>query len=125
MLAWREAVRWIELGQLIVKQFSLLGIILAVIGLARLSRWYPPLGVVSIFAYAAYVFFGLVYFGAHRDILLLPLAIIQVIWMTYAVNTFGQWVNKSLDNDAGWWIHIVSAAYFALPAILLLNIIRL
>ncbi|MCY3779682.1 MAG: hypothetical protein OXG78_05185 [Chloroflexi bacterium] len=124
LLAWREAIRWIELGQLIVQQFSVLGIVLGVIGLARLSRWYPPLGVVTMIAYAAYVFFGLVYFGAHREILLLPLAIIQVMWMTYAVNTFGQWVNKSLDNDAGRWIHIVSAIYFLLPAILLLNIIR-
>ena len=124
LLAWREAIRWIELGELIITQFSIFGIVLGLIGLARLSRWYPPLGVVTMIAYAAYVFFGLVYNGSHREILLLPLTIIQVMWMTYAVNTFGQWVNKSLENDSGLWIHVISAIYFVLPAILLLNIVQ-
>lgn len=121
---WREAARWIELGQLVIAQFSILGIVLGVIGLARLSRWYPPLGTVTMIAYAAYVFFGLTYRGSHRDVLLIPLFIIQVMWMTYAVNTVGQWVNKSLADDSGRWIHIVSLAYFLLPALLLLEILR-
>ena len=120
---WRDATRWIELGQLVNAQFSVLGIVLGVVGLARLARWYPALGVVTMFAYAAFVVFGLVYLGRNREILLLPLMIIQVMWMTYAVNTFGQWVNKTLENEAGLWIHIVSSLYFAAPAILLLNIL--
>ncbi len=124
LLAWREAARWIELGDLIIAQFSILGIALGVIGLARLARWYPPLGVVTMIAYAAYVFFGLVYLGSHREILLLPLVIIQVMWMTYAVNTFGQWVNKSLGSASGFWIHALSASYFLLPALLLMNILQ-
>ena len=122
---WREALNWIALGQLVIAQFSVFGIILGVIGLARLARWYPPLGIVTIIAYAAYVFFGLVYLGKNREILLLPLIIVQVMWMTYAVNTFGQWVNKSLANESGLWIHVVSSAYFLIPAILLLNIVQL
>ena len=120
---WRDAARWIELGHLIIAQFSPLGIILGVIGLARLSRWYPPLGTVTMIAYAAYIFFGLTYQGSHRDILLIPLIIIQVMWMTYAVNTLGQWVNKSLADASGRWIHFVSAVYFLLPAFLLYKIL--
>ena len=120
---WREATRWIELGQLVIAQFSVVGIVLGVIGLARLSRWYPPLGTVTLIAYAAYIFFGLAYRGSHRDILLIPLIIIQVMWMTYAVNTLGQWVNKSVADESGRWIHLVSAIYFLLPAFLLLNIL--
>lgn len=124
LLAWREAARWIELGELIIAQFSSLGIALGVIGLARLARWYPPLGVVTMIAYAAYVFFGLAYTGSHREILLLPLVIIQVMWMTYAVNAFGQWVDKSLGKSSGFWIHAVSCGYFLLPALLLLDILQ-
>lgn len=120
---WRNGARWIELGQLVVDQFSILGIVLGVIGLARLSRWYPPLGTVTMIAYAAYVCFGLTYRGSHRDILLIPLIIIQVMWMTYAVNTLGQWVNKSLSDESGRWIHIISLIYFVLPAFLLLEIL--
>ena len=122
--AWRDGTRWIELGQLVIAQFSPFGIILGVIGLARLSRWYPPLGTVTMIAYAAYIFFGLAYRGSHRDILLIPLFIIQVMWMTYAVNTLGQWVNKSRADNSGRWIHLVSALYFLLPAYLLLKILN-
>jgi hypothetical protein len=120
---WRDAARWIELGQLVVAQYSVFGIILGVIGLARLSRWYPPLGTVTLIAYAAYIGFGLTYRGSHREILLMPLIIIQVMWMTYAVNTLGQWVNKSLADETGRWIHIVSLLYFALPVILLVEVL--
>ena len=120
---WRDGTRWIELGQLVIAQFSPFGIILGVVGLARLPRWYPPLGTVTVIAYAAYIFFGLTYRGSHREVLLIPLFIIQVMWMTYAVNTLGQWVNKSLADDSGRWIHLVSALYFALPAYFLLNIL--
>ena len=121
---WREAIRWIDLGDLVVAQFGIIGIILGVIGLARLSRWYPPLGTVTMFAYGAYVFFGLVYLGKHSEILLTPLFIIQVMWMTYAMNTIGQWANKTLGAESGIWIHLVSAIYFLVPVILLLRILQ-
>lgn len=121
---WREASRWIDLGELVVAQFGVIGIVLGVIGLARLARWYPPLGTVTMIAYGAYAVFGLVYQGQHRDILLTPLIIIQVIWMTYAVNTIGQWVNKSLANESGLWIHLVSALYFLIPLSLLTGIVQ-
>ena len=121
---WREAASWIELGRLVIAQFSVFGIVLGVIGLARLSRWYPPLGTVTMIAYAAYICFGLTYRGSHREVLLIPLFIIQVLWMTYAVNTIGQWVNKSLGDLSGRWIHIVSSFYFVLPAYLFLEILR-
>ena len=124
LLGWRDALRWIALGQLIIEQFSVLGVILGVIGLARLSRWYPPLGAITMIAYGAYFFFGLVFEGNFRDVLLLPLLIIQVIWMTYAVNAFGQWVNKTMKSPTHVWTHLVSAIYLVLPALLLWNIIQ-
>ena len=123
-LGWRDALRWLALGEYPLAQFGLPGMALAAIGLARLARWYPPLGTVTIIAFASYTLFGLTYIGAHREILLLPLIIIQVMWMTYAVNAISQWVNKTFRNEAGLWIHLVSALYFALPALLLLNILQ-
>lgn len=124
LLGWRDAIRWVDLGNLIMSQFSIFGVILSVIGLARLSRWYPPLGTVTMIAYGAYFFFGLVFEGNHREVLLLPLLIIQVVWMTYAVNAFGQWVNKTMKSQTHIWTHLISAIYLVLPAILLWNIIQ-
>ncbi len=121
---WREAASWISLGQLLIEQFSIVGIIVATLGLARLSRWFPPLGTVTVIAFAAYTFFGLVYLGDNREVLLLPLVMIQILWMTYAVNTFGQWVNKTLGSETARWTHFVSAFFFVVPVILLLNIIQ-
>ncbi len=123
-LGWRDALRWLALSEYPLAQFGAVGIVLAAMGLARLARWYPPLGTVTIIAFAFYTLFGLTYIGVHREILLLPLIIIQVMWMTYAVNTISQWVNKTLRNEAGLWIHLISALYFILPALLLLNILQ-
>jgi len=85
--AWRNATNWIDMVRLILGQFTVVGIILSILGLARFARWYPPLGVVSLLAYAAYWFFGLVYSGQQRDVLLLPLFVIQVLWMTYGAGS--------------------------------------
>ena len=123
-LGWRDAQRWLALGEYPLAQFGWAGIALAIVGMARLARWYPPLGIVTIIAFACYMLFGLTYIGSHREVLLLPLIIIQVIWMSYAVNTISQWVNKTLRNEAGLWIHLVSALYIALPALLLLDILQ-
>ncbi len=123
-LGWRDAQSWLALGEYPLAQFGWAGIALAIVGVARLSRWYPPLGTVTLIAYASYTLFGLTYIGSHREVLLLPLIIIQVAWMTYAVNAIGQWVNKTLNNEFGLWIHLVSALYLGLPALLLLEILQ-
>jgi hypothetical protein len=92
---WREGVRWVNLIELLVMQFTFAGAILAILGLTRMARWYPVLGIVLMLAFALYGLFGLVYFGRDRDILLTPLYIIQVIWITYAIHTMADWAVKS------------------------------
>ncbi len=119
---WREASRWIYLLQLVTGQFTVAGVALGVIGLARLARWYPPLGLATMAAYATYTLFGLVYFGRDGAVLLLPLLVIQVFWMTYAVHALGQWLRQGLRaNSAARWL--APAAYTLLPLLLLLRIV--
>lgn len=119
---WRDPSRWLVLLNVVSGQFSLIGVVLGVLGLARLARWYPPLGVVTMIAYAAYALFGLVYFGRDSAVLLLPLLMIQVIWMTYAVFTFGQWLQKSTPST--WTLARFAApvVFTLLPLIMLLRI---
>lgn len=121
---WRDAERWIDMVVLVVNQFSAVGVLLGVLGIARLARWYPPLGTTTMIAYAAYTLFGLVYTGPNREILLLPLLIVQVVWMTYAVFTIGQWAAKQETPTAYRMRRLIYLAYLLMPALLLFQIVR-
>ncbi|HYO89775.1 MAG TPA: hypothetical protein VER79_14090 [Candidatus Limnocylindrales bacterium] len=121
---WRNAHRWVDMAQLIANQFTIVGVALGVFGLARLSRWYPPVGVVTMVAYGMYGLFGLVYFGSDAPVLLLPMLMIQVIWMTYAVYGLGQWLQKSAGARTRTVRWLAPAAYFLLPAVLLLRVVN-
>ncbi len=120
---WRNANRWVDMAELIAKQFTALGVILGVFGLARLSRWYPPVGVVTMVAYGSYALFGLVYFGADAGVLLLPLLMIQVIWMTYAVYGMGQWLQKSAGTRSRSVRWLAPATYLLLPLLLFVRVV--
>lgn len=119
---WREPSRWLKLMDIVIGQFSVVGLALGVLGLARLARWYPPIGVVTMIAYGTFALFGLVYFGGDSSVLLLPLLMIQVLWMTYAVYTFSQWLQKSLHSD-GMIRWAAPAAFTLLPLAMLLKIV--
>lgn len=118
---WRHTSRWLYLIDLLRNQFTEIGILLGLLGLSRLSRWYPPVGVVTLVAFASYALFGLVYFGKDSSILLLPMLMILVVWMTYAVYTLSQWVQKSLAAHVTikW---LAAAAFMLLPLVLLIRI---
>ncbi|MBC7812190.1 MAG: hypothetical protein H7175_13630 [Burkholderiales bacterium] len=119
---WREPSRWIKLFDLVIGQFTVIGVLLGVMGLARMARWYPVLGVVLMIAYAAYAVFGLVYFGGDSDVLLLPLLMIQVIWMTYAVYTLGQWLQHSVKSNRPIVRWLAPAVFTLLPLLMLMRI---
>ncbi len=121
---WREASRWLYLINLVRNQFTDLGILLGILGLARLARWYPPLGTTTLVAYGSYALFGLIYFGKDSTVLLLPMMVIHVIWMTYAIYTLGQWLQKSFAqrNQTAW---LATAIFTLLPLALLARIIGL
>lgn len=121
--AWREPERWLKLIDLIAWQFSPLGLVLGVIGLARLSRWHPPVGAVTMVAYGTYLLFGLCYFGEDAPVLLLPLLMIQVVWMTYAVYTFSAWLRRALSTASRPAQLGTAAAFALLPLVMLLRIL--
>lgn len=119
---WREASRWIMLVELVIGQFTIGGVVLGVIGLSRMARWYPPLGTVTMVAYAMYVLFGLMYFGNDSAVLLLPLLMIQILWMTYAVYALGEWVQRSVRPPNRMLRWLAPALYIWLPVLMLARI---
>jgi hypothetical protein len=120
---WRDARRWIDMIQIVVGQLSVAGIILGVLGMARMARWYPVLGIVSLLAYGAYWIFGLIYSGPNRTLLLLPVYIIQIVWMTYAVLALSEWAANLTSSARHIGRYLVIAAYAILPCWFFIRII--
>lgn len=116
---WRDGGRWIMTFGLLASQFTLAGLALAVIGLARLSRWYPPVGTVMMVGCIAFFAFGLAYFGRDRTTLLLPLMMMQVYLICYAVHAAGQWVVKAFHTPEVLTVRWIAPTLLAsLPALL-------
>lgn len=119
---WRQGASWVRMIELMVNQFTIFGAILSLPGLARLARWYPPLGTVSMLGFAAYWIFGTVYIGPRQEILLLPLYIIFVLWMSYAVLAISEWASRTFSMQAKLGRYLVISIYAILPAIMLFRI---
>lgn len=120
-----DGARWISTFGLLASQFTLAGLFLSVIGLSRLSRWYPPVGTVMMVGYATFFAFGLAYFGRDRTTLLLPLLIMQVFLMCYAVHAAGQWAVKAFQLPEARTVRLIAPALFAvLPLALFVRILE-
>jgi hypothetical protein len=119
-MGWRDGARWLDLLRFVVGQFGLAGVGLALFGLARLARWYPPLGVVTMVGFGSYFFLGLIYEGPYRDLLLLPLMIIQVLWMTYSLFAAAQWLQRVGRLNMEQAQVVVGFVYMLLPVSLAL-----
>ena len=118
---WREAGRWLTLLEIVREQLSIPGGLLALFGLSRLSRWYPATGIVTLLAWGCWALFGLVYFGRDIAVLLLPLHMIGILWMTVAVRAIREW-SERLAPDSGFRPgRVVTGLYALLPLWLLLQ----
>jgi len=122
--AWRQGQRWLMVVNFIVAQFGWPATLLSILGLTRLSRWYPSLGTVSLIGYAAYTGFALVYDGPTKETLLLPMLIIQLVWLSYAVFTLGEWAFHNVARYGGWLRWAVFVAYALLPLAMGLTILK-
>ena len=120
---WRSGAGWVEMIRLLMRQFTIVGLILSLLGLARLARWYAPLGIVSMIGFGAYWIFGIIYTGPRQDILLLPMYIIFVLWMSYAVLAISEWASRTFASQPRIGRYFVIASYAVLPAIMLFRIL--
>ena len=122
---WRNGHFWVNQIEFVFRQFSIVGVLISIMGVARLARWYPALGTVTMIGYAAYWLFGLVYIGANESVLLLPLLIIQTTWMTFAFMGIGTWLDKVFptSNRLGVWVAVI--AYAILLAYQFLQVLQL
>ncbi len=120
----RDGARWLELLVFVARQFTLAGLLLSLLGLTRLARWYPVLGVTTLVAYAAFFLFGLAYYGTDRPILLIPMLMLQSMWITYAVYALIDWLERTVSPLNRHWVRVVSPVfYLGLPLLMLSNLL--
>ncbi|MGB7341296.1 MAG: hypothetical protein WBC91_20540 [Phototrophicaceae bacterium] len=120
---WRQGINWLDMIKLIINQFTIAGALLSALGLARLARWYASLGIISMVGFAAYWLFGTIYIGSNESLLLLPMYIIFILWITYAVFAISEWSAKTFITQPVIGRYLVIAVYCILPITLLLRIV--
>ncbi len=117
---WLDGARWVDTFALLAAQFTPIGVGLGVLGVARMARWYPSLGTIMLVAYGCFFAFGLAYFGLDRSTLLLPLSMVQLFFITYAMHAIGQWLAKLFKTPEVVWVRwVMPTGYAVLPVVLL------
>jgi hypothetical protein len=113
--AWlNDPERWRILGRLILDQYGWLGVILSLIGivLMALRQWRAAL--VSAVAFLAFAFYGLNYLIPDIGVFLIPLFMLQAMWMGYGVAVMIDWVFRRYSLRIEAWVHAALITLFAL-----------
>jgi hypothetical protein len=113
--AWlQDPERWRILGRLIFDQYGWLGVILGLIGfvLMVVRQWRAAL--VSTAVFAAIAFYGLNYLIPDIGVFLIPLFMLQAMWMGYGVAVMIDWVFRRYSLRIETWVHAALITLFAL-----------
>ena len=128
--AWyTDFSRYAILGRKALDQFGWVGVITALIGLFALLRRGPRAALITLAAWAAYIFFGLSFYVPDPDYssFLLPAHFVQAVWMAVGLSHIAAGLSHiaqfSIRNSQfairNWTSSIVYCAFFLLPASLI------
>ena len=79
--AWSDPTRWAIVSRFLLEAFGPVGAALAVAGAIGLAFRYRQAALITIVTFAAYVFYGLVYFVPDVSVFLIPAYLIMAIWI--------------------------------------------
>jgi hypothetical protein len=103
--AWlSDPERWRIVGRLILDQYGPPGAVLGLAGLIALAVRNWRAAAVTVTAYAAYAFYGLNYIVPDIGVFLIPMHLIQAVWMAYAVATLLWWAGRHLPGGRAAWL---------------------
>jgi hypothetical protein len=103
--AWlSDPERWRIVARLILDQYGWPGAALGLAGLIALAARNWRAAAVTAVAYAGYAFYGLNYIVPDIGVFLIPMHLIQAIWMAYAVATLLWWAEQHSPGSGAAWI---------------------
>ena len=79
--AWRDSARWSIVGRQLLEAYGPVGIALVVAGIAGLIAAEWPVALATGMAFAAYVFYGVVYVVPDVAVFLIPAYLILAVWL--------------------------------------------
>ena len=97
--AWRDATRWSIVGRQLLEAYGPFGMTLAAVGIAgliagerrpALARRVRGFALITGVAFAAYVFYGIVYMVPDVSVFLIPAYLILAVWIGVGVATLAR-----------------------------------
>ncbi len=94
--AWSDPTRWDIVTRFLLEAFGPAGAALAAAGLIGLAlrRWRAAL--LTLVVFAAYVFYGLVYFVPDVSVFLIPAYLVMAIWIGAGAAFLVDWLNAAM-----------------------------
>ncbi|HLF28944.1 MAG TPA: DUF2723 domain-containing protein [Anaerolineae bacterium] len=118
--AWSDPARWAIVGRFLLDAFGPAGLALAIIGVGSLALKHWRAALITVVAFAAYVFYGLVYFVPDVSVFLLPAHLVMALWIGLGVaaliNLFTSRVHAPLGDRA----YAIGLALFTLLPVFLI-----
>ena len=115
--AWSDPTRWEIVTRFLLDAFGPLGAVLAAVGLVTLTRQRRYVGLVTFVTFAAYVFYGLVYFVPDVSVFLIPAYLVMGIWIGVGAAALTRWLEARLRIR----VHAPAVIVLALIPIGLIN----
>ncbi len=106
--------RWAIVYRLLLDQYLWIGIVLGIIGLITLILRNPRAAAVTGLIFVAQGFYGLNYLVPDISVFLIPMYLIQAIWIGYGVSTILQWVGAGIKKPPPYWFQLAILTAFAL-----------
>jgi hypothetical protein len=85
--AWRDPTRWSIVGRQLLEAYGPIGMALAAAGIAALIAGKRRFALITGVAFAAYVFYGVVYLVPDVSVFLIPAYLILAVWIGVGVAT--------------------------------------
>ncbi len=114
MRAWLDdPERWRIVARLLLAQMGWPGLIASACGLALLAarRWQAAL--VMALAFAAYFFYGLNYLVPDIGVFLIPLFLLQAIWIGYAAGVLIELMSRRSPKALSLWLQAAALTLLA------------
>lgn len=90
---WNDGTRWGIITRIVVEQFGAAGAILAALGLVVLIKRAWRVALITLAAFAGYVFYGLVYNVPDVAVFIIPAFMVMALWLGVGAS----WL-------VGWWV---------------------